>query len=102
MSLRAAQAGERSGAADGTNRPRRGLGRGNAGDARWRRSRHPDGTDLYVNDWGQGRAVVLIHGWPLDADMWSDQALFLAEHGCRVVAYDPPRLRPVEPAVGRL
>ena len=50
--------------------------------------RTSDGTQLYVNDWGRGRAVVLIHGWPLDADMWADQALFLAEHGCRVVAYD--------------
>ncbi len=47
-----------------------------------------DGTELFVNDWGSGRPVVLIHGWPLDADMWADQAVFLAEHGLRVVAYD--------------
>jgi len=47
-----------------------------------------DGTGLYHNDWGQGRPIVLIHGWPLDADMWSDQAVFLAEHGYRVIAYD--------------
>ncbi len=47
-----------------------------------------DGTSLFYNDWGQGRPVVLIHGWPLDSDMWSDQAVFLAEHGLRVIAYD--------------
>ncbi len=51
-----------------------------------------DGTDLYYNDWGHGRApgeaVVLIHGWPLDADSWSAQAVALAEAGHRVIAYD--------------
>ena len=47
-----------------------------------------DGTELFYNDWGQGKPVVLIHGWPLDGDMWSDQAVFLADNGCRVIAYD--------------
>jgi pimeloyl-ACP methyl ester carboxylesterase len=47
-----------------------------------------DGVNLFYNDWGAGRPVVLIHGWPLDADMWSEQAVFLAERGVRVVAYD--------------
>ncbi len=47
-----------------------------------------DGTELFYTDWGQGRPVVLIHGWPLDGDMWSDQAVHLARHGCRVITYD--------------
>ena len=47
-----------------------------------------DGTDLYVKDWGSGCPVVLIHGWPLNADSWEDQALALAEAGHRVIAYD--------------
>jgi pimeloyl-ACP methyl ester carboxylesterase len=47
-----------------------------------------DGTELYVKDWGSGPAVVLIHGWPLTADSWDDQALALAEAGYRVIAYD--------------
>jgi non-heme chloroperoxidase len=47
-----------------------------------------DGTNIYYNDWGQGPAVILIHGWPLDADMWSEQATFLASHGLRAIAYD--------------
>ena len=47
-----------------------------------------DGTQLYYKDWGQGRPVVLIHGWPLDADMWEYQAPALAERGFRVISYD--------------
>ena len=47
-----------------------------------------DGTELYVKDWGQGRPVVLTHGWPLNADMWDPQAMALAEAGFRVIAYD--------------
>lgn len=47
-----------------------------------------DGTSLYVKDWGTGKPVVLIHGWPLNADMWEHQARALAEAGHRVVSYD--------------
>jgi len=48
-----------------------------------------DGNDLYVKDWGEeGRTVILIHGWPLSADSWDDQAMALAEAGYRVLAYD--------------
>lgn len=47
-----------------------------------------DGTDLYVKDWGTGRPVVLIHGWPLNADSWEYQAVKLAEAGYRVISYD--------------
>ena len=48
----------------------------------------PDNTRLYVKDWGSGRPVILLHGWPLSADSWDDQALALAEAGHRVIAYD--------------
>lgn len=47
-----------------------------------------DGTDLYVKDWGSGRPVVLIHGWPLSSDSWDDQMLALADAGYRAIAYD--------------
>lgn len=50
--------------------------------------RTPDGTDLFYNDWGSGKPLLLIHGWPLDADMWEYQTPFLLESGFRVVAYD--------------
>jgi non-heme chloroperoxidase len=47
-----------------------------------------DGTDLYYKDWGEGPAVTFSHGWPLSADAWDGQMLFLAQHGFRVVAHD--------------
>jgi len=48
----------------------------------------PDKTRLYVKDWGEGPPVILIHGWPLSADSWDDQAMALADAGHRVIAYD--------------
>jgi non-heme chloroperoxidase len=48
----------------------------------------PDGTEIYYRDWGTGAPVVLIHGWPLNGDMWEKQSNFLAEHGLRVINYD--------------
>jgi pimeloyl-ACP methyl ester carboxylesterase len=47
-----------------------------------------DGTHLYVKSWGEGRSVMLIHGWPLSADSWDPVALALAENGYRAIAYD--------------
>lgn len=47
-----------------------------------------DGVQLYYKDWGSGQPIVLIHGWPLNADMWEYQMKFLAEHGFRVIAHD--------------
>lgn len=47
-----------------------------------------DQTRLYVKDWGSGDPVILIHGWPLSADSWDDQALAIAEAEYRVIAYD--------------
>ncbi len=37
---------------------------------------------------GAGRPVVLIHGWPLNGDSWSEQTGALKDAGYRVVAYD--------------
>ena len=47
-----------------------------------------DGTELYYKDWGDGPVVTFSHGWPLSADMWDGQMLFLAQQGFRVVAHD--------------
>lgn len=47
-----------------------------------------DQTRLYYSDMGEGEPVVLIHGWPLNADMWEYQTLELLERGYRVIAYD--------------
>src|SRR6185312_8127676 len=36
-----------------------------------------DGTTLYYKDWGEGPAITFSHGWPLNADAWDGQMLFL-------------------------
>ncbi|HEY6449346.1 MAG: alpha/beta hydrolase [Candidatus Cybelea sp.] len=47
-----------------------------------------DGTELYYKDWGTGQPALFSHGWPLDADAWEDQMLFLAARGFRCIAHD--------------
>ena len=47
-----------------------------------------DGTHLHYNDWGTGSPIVMVHGWPLDADMWEYQSIYLASQGFRVITYD--------------
>ena len=47
-----------------------------------------DGTQIYYKDWGTGPVVTFSHGWPLNADMWDGQMLYLAQNGFRVVAHD--------------
>src|SRR6478672_8537762 len=43
---------------------------------------------LYYKDWGTGQPVVFSYGWPLTADAWEDQMLFLASKGYRCIAHD--------------
>ena len=43
---------------------------------------------LYLKDYGQGKPVILIHGWPLSNEMWEHQIDALVENNFRVIAYD--------------
>ncbi len=47
-----------------------------------------DGTTIFYKDHGKGQPVVFSHGWPLSADAWDAQMLFLGQHGFRVIAHD--------------
>jgi non-heme chloroperoxidase len=47
-----------------------------------------DNTRLYVKEWGAGPPVILLHGWPLNADSWDDVGVGLAEAGFHAIAYD--------------
>ena len=47
-----------------------------------------DGTQIYYKNWGTGQPVVFSHGWPLSADAWEDQMVFLASHEYRCITHD--------------
>ena len=47
-----------------------------------------DGTQLYVKVWGQGRPVIMMHGWPLSADSFDDLSLAIANAGMQAISYD--------------
>jgi pimeloyl-ACP methyl ester carboxylesterase len=48
----------------------------------------PDGTELFVRDWGEGRPLVFMAGWALTSEAWAYQAAELSDQGFRCVAYD--------------
>jgi len=47
-----------------------------------------DNIHLYLKDWGKGRPVILMHGWPLSADSFDDLSTAIADAGMRAIAYD--------------
>ena len=53
------------------------------------KSTHPNGDPikLHYTDWGTGKVVILIHGWPSSEDMWEYQLNELPKAGLRCIAY---------------
>lgn len=49
---------------------------------------NPGSLQLHYQDFGKGRPVVLIHGWPLSSRTWEPQVAELVNAGFRVIAYD--------------
>ncbi len=47
-----------------------------------------EAVNLFYNDYGQGKPVILIHGWPMSHEMWEYQINHLVLAGFRVIAYD--------------
>lgn len=47
-----------------------------------------DDVKLRIKNWGTGRPVVMLHGWPLSADTFDDLAMTVANAGMRAIAYD--------------
>lgn len=45
-------------------------------------------VDLYYEDHGEGRPVILIHGWPMSGRSWEKQTPALINAGFRVITYD--------------
>jgi non-heme chloroperoxidase len=53
------------------------VGKENSGD-----------IDLYYEDHGGGKPVILVHGWPLSGRSWEKQVPVLLDAGYRVITYD--------------
>src|SRR4029453_5097323 len=60
-----------------------------------------DNVSLYCKDWGRGRPVIMMHGWPLSSDTFDDLAMAVADAGMRAIAYDRRAFgRPEQPGSG--
>lgn len=47
-----------------------------------------DGTEIYYTEQGEGRPVLLSHGWPLSSDAWQVELKLLSDAGYRALAHD--------------
>lgn len=45
-------------------------------------------VNIFYQEYGNGKPVILIHGWPLNHEMWEYQLAELPKHNLRCIAYD--------------
>ena len=64
------------------------IGRSSAAARRMSAITFNDGAEIFFKDWGNGPPIVFSHGWPLSADVWDDQMMFMASRGFRCIAFD--------------
>ena len=48
----------------------------------------PNPVKIFYQEYGQGKPVIFIHGWPLNHEMWEYQLNYLPKHDLRCIAYD--------------
>ena len=85
---RSSQCAGSSGMLDGRADPEAAIASPNQGSKQMSTITTKDGTEIYYKDWGSGQPIVFSHGWPLSADAWDSQMLFLGLQGYRVIAHD--------------
>lgn len=44
--------------------------------------------NIFYQEYGKGKPVIFIHGWPLNHEMWEYQLGELPKHNLRCIAYD--------------
>jgi len=49
---------------------------------------NPSSVNIFFEDLGTGRPVVLVHGWPVSHEMWEYQVNALVTAGYRCISYD--------------
>ena len=47
-----------------------------------------DSINIFYQEYGEGKPVIFIHGWPLNHEMWEYQLLELSKYNIRCIAYD--------------
>ncbi len=46
------------------------------------------GVNLFVQDWGRGKPIVFVHGWPYGHRIFEYQMMQLAKKGYRAIGFD--------------
>ena len=47
-----------------------------------------DSVNIFYQEYGTGKPIIFIHGWPLNHEMWEYQLTQLPKNNLRCIAYD--------------